>query len=168
MYERRKDKGDQRTATEPRGNMAEKAEKKEQILQPSKSPHKEKNTCPLWSVKGTLQNDSVTLTNTCTIDNLLYIIHLILSRYTQVVVQIESSFGEDLWLWSLLEVHQHFLRREWTQGRIAWLMNFHQFKEKIVWDWARKPLSGFAAQHIAARQRHHQVSRTGLWIQPYP
>lgn len=57
------------------------------------------------SGKGTFQNESVALTNTRTIDNLLYIVHLIMSKYPDVVVQVQAASGEDLWLQSLLEVH---------------------------------------------------------------
>lgn len=131
-------KGPNRSATQPRGEMEQMAIKTEekQYYNPPKIPRnqEQKNPCPPWSGKGTLENESVTLTNTCTLDNLLHILHLILSRYPEVMVQVEAASGDDLWLQSLLDVHQHFLRIEWTQGRIAWLKNLHQFTAKTLWD----------------------------------
>lgn len=77
-----------------------------------------------------------------------------MSRYPEVVVQVQAAC-EDLWLQSLLEVHQH--RREWTQGRIAWLKNLRQFKDKRLWN-----CFGHGNHFLVSRLRTLQAGQRNL------
>ncbi|XP_049333623.1 uncharacterized protein LOC111189336 [Astyanax mexicanus] len=74
------------------------------------------------------------MVNTCTIDNLLYILHLIMKKRVSILNEIELAQSKDHWLKTLLEVHRLFSAKEWFQGKLAWLKNFPRLKGKSVWD----------------------------------
>lgn len=76
-------------------------------------------TSPPWSGHGELGQQSIKLSNTCTIDNLLYILVLLMKTRTFILSEVERIKAKDNWMSTLLEVYQHFLVEQWSQ--ISWL-----------------------------------------------
>lgn len=74
------------------------------------------------------------MTNTCTIDSLLYIMYLAMNTRPFILLEIEQMKMKDKWMNALLEVYQHFSVGQWSQGKISWLQNMDHFKGKDQWD----------------------------------
>lgn len=68
------------------------------------------------------------MTNTCTVDNLLYMLFLSMRTRPFILRVIEEIQSKDVWLKALLDVYQHLLVGQWEQGKISWLKNVDRFK----------------------------------------
>ncbi|KAL6455453.1 hypothetical protein MHYP_G00361190 [Metynnis hypsauchen] len=100
----------------------------------SKTATETNKNCPPWSGRGRFENQTIQLTNTCTVDNLLYTIHLSMKKFPKIVEELESLKNKDQWIDCLLKIHCHFTNRQWTEGKILWLSNFPRFQGKKYWD----------------------------------
>ncbi|XP_078250374.1 uncharacterized protein LOC144589491 isoform X3 [Pogona vitticeps] len=92
------------------------------------------SNCPPWSGKGKLGKKTIILRNTCTIDNLLFIIHMAIRNYDWILKELDSLKTEDLSIAIFLKVHQHFLSKDWIKGKIEWLKHLNRFEGRTVWD----------------------------------
>ena len=61
----------------------------------------------------------ISFSNTCPIDNVLYILHNILSMRSDIKETLSRS--DILVCKTLLEVHNYFLQGRWSHGKYAWL-----------------------------------------------
>lgn len=64
---------------------------------------------PPWSGKGQIARRTIALSNTCTIDNLLYFIFLAMKNRPSLLSEIENKQALDKCFKALLRVHQNFL-----------------------------------------------------------
>lgn len=93
------------------------------------------HTSPPWSGKGQIAKRTIELSNTCTVDNLLYIIFLAMKTRPSLLSEIENKQAHDKCFKLLLKAYQHFMLRQWSQGKIAWLQETSKcFHGKQQWD----------------------------------
>ena len=98
----------------------------------SDAGEKLKGSCPHWGGEGIIGQQRVSITNTCTIDNLLYMLYLSMKRPC-IKNDLKIVAHLDPWISTLLEVNQLFEQREWSQGKLLWLNKIDRFKGNS-WD----------------------------------
>lgn len=69
--------------------------------------------------------------NVCTVDNLLYILHLAIKRRPGIKTDLIASSNN--WIATLLQVHDLFEKNAWSQGKFLWLNTIGWFKG-TSWD----------------------------------
>lgn len=74
------------------------------------------------------------MANTCTVDNLLYILYLAIKTRPFILAEVQQIKTKDNWIDILLEVYQHSLAGQWSQGKITWLRNMDRFEGQNHWD----------------------------------
>lgn len=112
---------------------------------------------PPWSGKGQIARRTIALSNTCTIDNLLYFIFLAMKNRHSLLSEIQNKQALDKCFKALLKVHQHFLLRQWSQGKISWQWETSKcFREKQQqWD-----LYGTEAEFMTSHLQYlHSTTR---------
>lgn len=67
------------------------------------------------------------MTNTCTIDNLLYNLHLAIKRGPGIKDDLEKASKHDVWVSTLLQVHKLFQKKDWAQGKLLRLNQIGRF-----------------------------------------
>ncbi|XP_041865592.1 uncharacterized protein LOC121655185 isoform X2 [Melanotaenia boesemani] len=95
------------------------------------APQQTKGCCPPWGGEGTIGDQTIKLTNTCTVDNLLYTIHLAIKRRSGIESDLQKHSHVDPWIATLLQVHDHFNKKEWGQGKLLWLNQIGRFKGQL-------------------------------------
>ena len=80
-----------------------------------------------WKGKATIGQQTVSMTNTCTVDNLLYTLHLAIKRRPGIKSDLKTTANLDPWIDTLLQVHELF-EREWSQEKFLWLNTIGRFK----------------------------------------
>lgn len=78
-------------------------------------PQKIQGCCPYWGGEGW----TVSMTNTCTVDNLLYMLHMTVKRRPGIKIDLNTCSNN--WISTLLQVHKLFEKTEWSQGKLLWL-----------------------------------------------
>ncbi|KAI7804047.1 hypothetical protein IRJ41_021519 [Triplophysa rosa] len=92
-------------------------------------------TSPPWCGRGQIAKKTISLRNTCTIDNLLYFLFLAMKKAPFLLSEIQNKQTFDRCFRLLLMVYNHFVMRQWSLGRISWLdQTSDQFKGKQLWD----------------------------------
>ncbi|XP_056613419.1 120.7 kDa protein in NOF-FB transposable element [Triplophysa dalaica] len=117
------------------GKKRQKKKKSKYFNSPkAQKPTKGSFTSPPWAAHGKLGQQSIKLTNTCTIDNLLYILYLAMKTRPFILAEVEQIKTKDRWMSTLLEVFRHFLVGQWSQGKISWLQNIDRFQGNRMWN----------------------------------
>lgn len=96
------------------------------------APQQTKGCCPPWGGEGTIGDQTIKLTNTYTVDNLLYTIHLAIKRRSSIESDLQKHSHVDPWIATLLQVHDHFNTTEWGQGKLLWLNQIGRFKGQLL------------------------------------
>ena len=89
--------------------------------------------CPIVPSPPQCGQQTVSMTNTCTVDNLLYTLHLAIKRRPGIQNDLSKNANIDSWMSTLLQVHRLFDQREWSQGNLLWLNTIARFKGQS-WD----------------------------------
>lgn len=92
-----------------------------------------KQSCSQWGGKAVLGQRTITMTNTCSIDNLLYTMHLAIKNKPGIKNELQKLSRCDKWISTLLHVHNLFEKEEWAQGKAVWLNKIGRFKGS-TWD----------------------------------
>lgn len=91
------------------------------------APQEQKGCCPHWGGQGNTGHQTVSMTNTCTVDNFLYTLHLAVKRKPGIKNDLQTNANLDPWICTLFQVHELF-EKEWTQGKLLWLNTIGRFK----------------------------------------
>ena len=115
-----------------------------------------------WGGQITYKNSSVCLVNTCPIDNLLYLIHLVVIHNPNVQAWLISNSERMQICEVLLTISNLFEQQQWLEGKAVWLNTFETFQKKNkVWDVWGGEGEKFVL-HFGAIQRTEMGSRCSL------
>ena len=118
-----------------------------------------KLTCPAWGGNDYFKGKRVFLDNTCTIDNLLWIISTMINNYP-LLRRVLNDSQQDICR-HLLMVCTHVSHGDWVQAKIHWLHRVCkmelQVHQKQTWDAFGSEYDMFA-RYMSAFQSNHQKS----------
>ena len=81
---------------------------------------------------GTILSPSTEMSNTCTVDNMLFASHVIL-KYREDIRNFMKR-NRDPVINLLHEIHILFLQRKFAEGKLKWVQQFPQAKHQDKWD----------------------------------
>lgn len=93
-------------------------DKDKKISSSCPAPQEQKGCCPRWGGQGNTGYQTVSMTNACTVDNLLYTLHLAVKRKPGIKNDLQTNANLGPWISTLLQVHELFEKKEWTQGKL--------------------------------------------------
>jgi len=72
-----------------------------------------------WGGEGTIGQQTVSMTNPCTVDSLLHTLHLAMQRRPGIQDDLSKNANLDSWMTLLLQVRRLSDHREWSQGEVT-------------------------------------------------
>ena len=109
-----------------------KARKK--VLQNKSTDHKMEGIP--WGGRVSVDGIAVTLSNTCTIDNLLFITWVLIRSEKSINMWMQEKAATIPACRALLKAGEHFTSKQWALGKTVWLKTFNlgEPNENSVWD----------------------------------
>lgn len=91
--------------------------------------------CPPQNGVERLNRRKKELPNTCSVDSLLYVIHMSMEQYPQLKKEIEALQSSMDEIDALARVNDAFQEKKSSTGRLEWLTQYERYKGKSLWDY---------------------------------